>query len=51
MPLYTASMSAKKRKRQIASWRARRTENISRERRAFVALGGRGVGDQTLQMH
>lgn len=48
MPLYTASMSAKNRKRQIASWRARRTENKSRERAAFVALVMRGVGDQTL---
>lgn len=39
MPLYTASISAKKRKRQIVSWRARRTENTSRERRVFVTLG------------
>lgn len=50
MPLYTASMSARKRKRQTASWRDRRTENTSGERRAFVGLGGRGVGNQTLQI-
>lgn len=39
MPLYTASMSARKRKRQVASWRVRSAENTSGETRAWVALG------------
>lgn len=48
MLLYTLSMSAKKRKRQVAVWRARRTENTSRERRALVALGRSQISHQTL---
>lgn len=50
MPLYTASKSAKKRKRQTASWRARRTENTSGETRALVAEGKGCFDDQTLQI-
>lgn len=50
MPLYTASMSANKRKRQIARWRARRTENTSGETRAMVAKGKGCFDNQTLQI-
>lgn len=50
MPRYTASKSAKKRKRQTASWRARRTENTSGETRALVGQGKVGFDDQTLQI-